>query len=169
MPPTQQRISPGYLADAYQEEFNRLRAGEAIQKMWARQPGLWKDNPEHARIIANRLGWISVIDSMNAETTALRDLAREISDSGVNDFVLLGMGGSSLAAEVFSQTFPVPRGKRFFVLDSTDPAAIQDVERSIDPAHCLFIIASKSGQTIETLSQFFYFHYRSRFVSRPLG
>src|SRR5690348_16495610 len=102
MPLTLQRISPGYLADAYHEELNRLRAGEAIQKMWARQPGLWKDDPEHARIITNRLGWITVLDSMSAEAPALQDLAREITGSGVNDVVLLGMGGSSLAAEVFS-------------------------------------------------------------------
>ena len=78
MPLTVQRISPGLLADAYQEELTRLRAGEAIQKMWARQPGLWKDDPEHARVIANRLGWIGVLDSMRAEAPAIQDLAREI-------------------------------------------------------------------------------------------
>ena len=160
MPLTSQRISPGYLADAYREESNRLQAGEAVQKLWARQPGLWKDDAEHARIIANRLGWIDVLDSMRAETPALRNLASDVKESGVCDLVLLGMGGSSLAAEVFSLTFPAPLGQRFFVLDSTDPASIQHVERSIDLAHTLFIVASKSGKTIETLSQFFYFHRR---------
>jgi len=161
MPLTAQRISPGYLAEVYQEESSRLRAGEAVQKMWARQAGLWKDDPEHARIIANRLGWIGVLDSMRAEAAALQDhLARDIKDSGVNDIVLLGMGGSSLAPEVFSLIFPAPSGRRFFVLDSTDPTSIQQVERSIDLTHSLFIVASKSGKTIETLSQFFYFHHR---------
>jgi glucose-6-phosphate isomerase len=160
MPLTFQQISPGYLADAYQEESNRLRAGEAVQKMWAKQPSLWKDDAEHARIIANRLGWISVLDSMRAEAPALRNLARDVKESGVRDIVVLGMGGSSLAAEVFSFTFPAPAGQRFFVLDSTDPASILEVERSIDLAHTLFIVASKSGKTVETLSQFFYFHRR---------
>ena len=61
MPLTAQRISPGYLADVYHEELNRLRAGEAVQKLWAGQPGLWKDDSEHARTIANRLGWIGVL------------------------------------------------------------------------------------------------------------
>ena len=97
---------------------------------------------------------------MRAETPALRDLARDIDESGVRDIVLLGMGGSSLAPEVFSLIFPAQGGRRFFVLDSTDPAAIQQVDRSIDLAHTLFIVASKSGETIETLSQFFYFHRR---------
>jgi glucose-6-phosphate isomerase len=160
MPLTAQRISPGYLADVCQEESNRLRAGEAVQKLWAGKPGLWKDDSEHARTIANRLGWIGVLDSMRAEAPALRDLAREIKDSGVSDIVLLGMGGSSLGAEVFSLIFPAPQGRHFFVLDSTDPAAIQQVERSIDLPHTLFVVASKSGKTIETLSQFFYFHRR---------
>src|SRR5260370_32977090 len=99
---TFQRISPGYLADAYQEELNRLRAGEAVQKLWARQPSLWKDDAEHARIIANRLGWVGGLDSMRAETPALRDLAREIQESRVRPIVLLGMGGSRLAGQVFS-------------------------------------------------------------------
>lgn len=160
MPLTAQRISAGYLADAYQEESNRLRAGEAVQKLWAGQPSLWKDDSEHARTIANRLGWIGVLDSMRAEAVALQDLARDIKDSGVSDIVLLGMGGSSLGAEVFSLIFPPPPRRQFFVLDSTDPAAIQQVERSIDLPHTLFVVASKSGKTIETLSQFFYFHRR---------
>lgn len=170
MPLTVQRISPGCLAEVYLEESNRLRAGEAVQKMWARQPGLWKDDPEHARIIANRLGWIGVLDSMRAEANALQDLARDVKNSGVRDLVLLGMGGSSLAPEVFSLIFPAPPGRRFFVLDSTDPTAIQQVERSIDLAHSLFIVASKSGKTIETLSQFFYFHHRLNQAGiRPVG
>ena len=160
MPLTAQRISPGYLADVYQEESNRLRAGEAVRKLWAGQPGLWKDDSQHARTIANRLGWIGVLDSMRAEAPALQDLPRDIRDSGVSDIVLLGMGGSSLGAEVFALTFPAPSAKRFSVLDSTDPAAIQQVERSIDLPHTLFVVASKSGKTIETLSQFFYFYRR---------
>jgi glucose-6-phosphate isomerase len=160
MPLTAQRISAGYLADVYQEEWNRLRSGEAVQKLWAGQPGLWKDDSEHARTIANRLGWIGVLDSMRAEAPALRDSARDIKDSEASDIVLLGMGGSSLGAEAFSLIFPAPQGRRFFVLDSTDPAAIQQVERSIDLPHTLFVVASKSGKTIETLSQFFYFHRR---------
>ncbi len=160
MPLTIQRVSPGLLIDAYGEESTRLRAGEAIRKIWARQPGLWKHDPEHARVISNRLGWISVLDPMRAESPALRDMARDIDESGVRDVVLLVMGGSSLAPEVFSLMFPAEGDRRFFVLDSTDPAAIQQVDRSIDLAHTLFIVASKSGKTIETLSQFFYLHYR---------
>ena len=82
MPLTPQRVSPGLLVDAYREESTRLRAGEAIHKIWARQPGLWKHDPQHASIISNRLGWISVLDSMRAESPSLQDLAR---DNGLLD------------------------------------------------------------------------------------
>ena len=170
MPLTIQRISPGYLTDAYQEESDRLRAGEAVRKLYARQPSLWKGDAEHVRIIANRLGWIGVLDSMRAEVPALQDFARGIDDSGVRDIVLLGMGGSSLAPEMFSLTFPPRSVRRFFVLDTTDPAAVRKVEGSIDLPHCLFIVSSKSGRTIETLSQFFYFQHRLNHAGiRPAG
>jgi glucose-6-phosphate isomerase len=170
MPLTVQRISPGLLADAYQDELTRLRAADAIPKMWARQPSLWKDDCEHARGIANRLGWIGVLDSMRAETSAILDFSRLISESGLRDVVLLGMGGASLAPSVFSLTFPALPGRHMFALDSTDPTAILEVERSVDLSRTLFIVSSKSGQTIETLSHFFYFHHRLAQVgARPVG
>jgi glucose-6-phosphate isomerase len=70
------------------------------------------------------------------------------------------MGGSSLAPEVFSLVFPAPGPprQRLFVLDSTDPASVLGVERAVKLPQTLFIVASKSGKTIETLSQFRYFH-----------
>ncbi len=170
MPLTVQRISPGLLADVYQEELTRLRAGDALQKCGPGSPAFGRMSAEHARVIANRLGWIGVLDSMRVEAPALQDRAREIHESGLHDVVLLGMGGSSLAPEVFSLTFPAPAGRHFFVLDSTDPTAILEVERSIDLSHTLFIVASKSGKTIETLSQFFYFHHRlTQAGIRPAG
>jgi glucose-6-phosphate isomerase len=168
---TVQRISAGLLTEGYHQELNRLSAGQAIQKMWSRQASLWKDDPEHARVIANRLGWIDVLDPMRAEAATLTGLAREIIASGVRYIVLLGMGGSSLAPEVFSLIFPAPGGQRlFFVLDSTDPEFVLEVERLIAPARTLFIVASKSGKTIETLSQFQYFHDRLHHAGiRPAG
>jgi transaldolase / glucose-6-phosphate isomerase len=71
--------------------------------------------------------------------------------------VLLGMGGSSLAPEVFRRTFS-PAGLRLHVLDSTDAATIAAVDAAVDPARTLFIVSSKSGGTIEPLSLFAHFH-----------
>src|SRR5262249_55648811 len=74
------------------------------------------------------------------------------------DVVLLGMGGSSLCPDVFRTTFgPVPGHPRLHVLDTTDPATIQAVRGAVDLPQTLFIAASKSGGTTETLSHLAYF------------
>jgi glucose-6-phosphate isomerase/transaldolase/glucose-6-phosphate isomerase len=167
-----QRIVPGRLAPAYEAELGRLRANQVIARLWARETSLWKAGGAHAETIANRLGWLSAVEAMRAEAHDLIAFGNEMAALGLHDLVLLGMGGSSLAPEVFSLLFPAPAdGRRFFVLDTTDPESIRAVEHSVDPARTLFIVASKSGRTIETLSQFACF--RSQLnqagVARPGG
>lgn len=151
--------------------MQRLVAASAIEKIWTKQPGLWKSDPDHARVITNRLGWIGVLETMRNAAAALAEFTEEIKQAELTDIVLLGMGGSSLAPEVFSLTFPRPAdGRRFFVLDSTDPASVLAVKKTVDLRHTLFIVASKSGKTMETLSQFFYFHHRLHAAGiRPQG
>jgi len=73
-------------------------------------------------------------------------------------FVLLGMGGSSLAPEVFRRAFAA---ERFHVLDTTHPAAVRRLAGSLDFARSLFVVASKSGATLETRCQLEYFWHRS--------
>ncbi|HEY4579442.1 MAG TPA: hypothetical protein VIG89_00285 [Candidatus Acidoferrales bacterium] len=156
-----QRIVPGRLAPAYEAELDRLRAQQVISRLWNREAGLWKDDSAHAGTIADRLGWLSVVEVMRSEAADLSAFSGEVAAAGLRDLVLLGMGGSSLAPEVFSLLFPAPAGgRRFFVLDTTDPESLLAVERSLNLARTLFIVASKSGSTIETLSQFSYFHNR---------
>ena len=111
-------------------------------------------------MIGNRLGWIGVLDKMHQDSGELQQFAQKIRKSGVRNIVLLGMGGSSLAPEVFALTFPAEPDRRFFVLDSTDPDSIQSVDRAIKLSETLFVVASKSGKTLETLSQFLYYHNR---------
>src|SRR5439155_14865108 len=80
--------------------------------------------------------------------------AKALAD-GFTDVVLLGMGGSSLAPEVLRLSFgQSERGLRLQVLDSTDPGAVLDIERSIELDKTIFIVSTKSGGTIETLSLF---------------
>jgi glucose-6-phosphate isomerase len=166
-----QRIVPGRLAPAYEAELGRLRAQQVIARLWNREPGLWKDDAAHTAAIADRLGWLSVVDQMRSEAADLTGFARQVSAAGLRNIVLLGMGGSSLAPEVFSLLFPAGLGgRRFFVLDSTDPESLQAIERAVDLARTLFIVASKSGSTIETLSQFQYFLARLQQANiAPLG
>ncbi len=152
-----QHIHVGALGDAWRAEVERLAAAQTIEHIWAKKPKVWKKEPEHKRVIANRLGWLDSIAPMQKAVGQIAAFAREVRSAGYRDIVLLGMGGSSLAPEVFSLTFPASGPGRFYVLDSTDPASVLSLERVVDLRTTLFVVASKSGKTIETLSQFEYF------------
>ncbi|MGH2744610.1 MAG: hypothetical protein ACRDSN_04005, partial [Pseudonocardiaceae bacterium] len=92
----------------------------------------------------------------------LNDFVEEVKADGFTDAALLGMGGSSLGPEVIRRSFgEIPDGLRLHVLDSTDPGAILELERTLDLPKTLFIVSSKSGGTVETLSHMKYFYERS--------
>lgn len=133
----------------------RLNASHAVERLWARDHRLWKQDPTD---IANRLGWLTIIEYMKDRAEDLRTFATSAQKRGIRDVVLLGMGGSSLGPEVFRATFGPSRGfPRLWVLDSTVPGWVQQVTQAIDPARSLFILASKSGGTIEVMSLFAHF------------
>lgn len=154
-----QQASLGSLQSAVDAALDRADRERFAQRVWEHDPTLWKPNPADQNEITNRLGWLTVIDTMRDALPRLSALRDDVRNAGFTSAVLLGMGGSSLAPEVLRETFGVAAGQpHLYVLDSTDPATIQSVERSIDLAHTLFIVASKSGGTIETLSHFTYFY-----------
>ena len=135
--------------------YARLEASQAIERLWAQDYRLWKPDPTD---IANRLGWLTIIEYMTDRTEELRNFAASAKTRRIRDVVLLGMGGSSLGPEVLRTTFGSSRGyPRLWVLDSTVPGWVQQVTREIDPARSLFILASKSGGTIEVMSLFAHF------------
>src|SRR3954468_4175013 len=142
---------------------------EVSRRIWAKDESLWGGPgvPE----IGNRLGWLTIPDEMRDEADDLKQFAAQCRADGLTDCVLLGMGGSSLAPEVFRQSFgSTGGGLRLQVLDSTDPGAVLAVEKSIPIDSTLFVVSSKSGGTIETLSHFRYFFEKagrdgSRFIA----
>ena len=125
-----------------------------VERIWKRDPGVWKPgDATHAAVIGNRLGWLDVIDVMRGELGRLTGLTTEVREAGFRNCVLLGMGGSSLCPEVLRTSFGSAAGQPVLhVLDTTDPAAISAISRQCEPKSTLFIVASKSGGTIETLS-----------------
>jgi len=132
-----------------------MSEAQVIPRLWAKDHRLWKPDPQE---ITNRLGWLTVVEDMRRQLPRLISFAREIREQGFTHVVLLGMGGSSLGPEVLRCTFGSARGfPRLFVLDSTVPSLVRDVTRSIRPAKTLFILASKSGGTIEVMSLYAYF------------
>jgi glucose-6-phosphate isomerase len=109
---------------------------------------VWTSDAAVQRSIANRLGWLSAPALMADSLPRLQEFASAVRRDGMTDVVLLGMGGSSLAPEVLRAVLGVaPDWPRFHMLDSTDPAAVRAVATA--PARTLYILASKSGSTIE--------------------
>ncbi|MBI4898301.1 MAG: glucose-6-phosphate isomerase [Actinobacteria bacterium] len=123
-----------------------------VERVWKRDASLW--GPPGASEIADRLGWLDVPERMRESIVELRTWAAEMHAAGFVQTVLLGMGGSSLGPEVLRRAF----GKSLRMLDGTDPGAVREVTEAIDPARTLFVVSSKSGGTIETLSHFAYFY-----------
>lgn len=132
-----------------------LQKRNVVERIWQKDHTVWKPDP---REITNRLGWLTVTDLMREQVPALVSFAEEVRDAGFRNVVLLGMGGASLGAEVLRRTFGSAAGyPELIVLDSTVPACVQAVTEAIDPVCTLFLVSSKSGGTIETLSFYKYF------------
>ena len=133
-------------------ETRRVRA-----RLQDRDHTLWKPSPVE---ISNRLGWLDSPRTMPAEAGRIRRAANAARADGFTRALLLGMGGSSLAPEVFRRTFGVAEGfLDVSVLDSTDPAAVLAFAEALDPARTLFIVSTKSGGTVETFSFMKYFFH----------
>jgi len=152
------RSFPSELQSLVAAASARLSASHAVERLWARDHRLWKQDPTD---IANRLGWLTIIEYMKDRTEELRTFATSAQKRGIRDVVLLGMGGSSLGPDVLRASFGSPHGfPRLWVLDSTVPGWVRQVTQAIDPARSLFILASKSGGTIEVMSLFAHFWER---------
>jgi transaldolase/glucose-6-phosphate isomerase len=155
------------ISDDLQEPIARrleqAQKEDVARRIWHHDETLWGGpGPE----IGNRLGWLTISQRMLDQCDALAEFTDQCRADGLQDVVLCGMGGSSLAPEVIRQSFGGRQGGGLdlHVLDSTDPAAIKAVEDAVDLERTLFLISSKSGGTIETMSQYHYF--RSK-VSNP--
>jgi len=145
------------LSTAIAQRVARAVREDVARRVWAKDESLW-GGPGVAEI-GDRLGWLTISDAMLERAHELVAFARGVADDGFRDAVLLGMGGSSLAPEVLWRTFGAPaEALDLHVLDSTDPAAILAVQEEIDLERTLFIVSTKSGGTLETLSLFEHFH-----------
>jgi len=148
-------MNPGAYLTHVEAALADLSYRDVVGRIWRKDHTVWKPDPKE---ITNRLGWLTVTDIMREQIPALQSFAQEVRDAGYRHVVLLGMGGSSLGPEVMRQVFGSAEGyPELIVLDSTLPAWVQSVTDTIDPAHTLFLVSSKSGTTTEPLSLFQYF------------
>ncbi|HET6280281.1 MAG TPA: bifunctional transaldolase/phosoglucose isomerase [Polyangia bacterium] len=139
--------------DAYDAELAAMVEKDALRRLWEGDATFFTPDPAHEKSIKNRLGWLRAPALMRTKLGELHEFAAEIQRDGFRFAVLLGMGGSSLCPEVLSRAAAsIPRGAdrlSLLVLDNTDPAAVAAVDKQIDLKSTLFIVASKSGGTIE--------------------
>ncbi len=141
-----------------------LVAGRVVERIRRKDHTVWKSGPAE---IANRLGWLDSPQAMQNRLSEIASVVEGVRDDGFNFALLLGMGGSSLAPEVFRKVFGAADGfLDLAVLDSTDPGAVLAFAERLDLRRTLFIVSTKSGGTVETFSFMKYFYKR---VAENLG
>ncbi len=159
---SRQRFTLGPYADAVNARQRSWSEANVTRRIWRKDATVWVPDPEEAALtpeLINRLGWLSIPEVMHDQLDTLHDFADGIRKEGFTHVVLLGMGGSSLAPEVYMTTFGnAPGYPPLTVLDSTHPASVHNITDSVDVANTLFLVSSKSGGTTETLSFFKFFH-----------
>src|SRR5579862_8449320 len=136
---------PQALDAGVQAALEDWRKEGKVRRLWAGDDTLWTGTDE-----ARWLGWLTIVDAQLKDAGHLDAVAADVKQAGFTDLLLLGMGGSSLGAEVLAQSFGSKPGfPRLQIVDSTDPAQIRRIESSIDLKRTLFFQSSKSGSTLE--------------------
>ena len=144
---------PADLRGPVDEAIARAVGERWASRIWARDTGLWTDDPEVATKIAQRLGWLDAPTAFEAEVAELTAFGEQIEGEGFSGALVLGMGGSSLAPEVLNDVYPASdKGLTVRVLASTHPEAVAAADATLDPQRTLRIVATKSGTTTETLA-----------------
>ena len=151
------------------EALGRLQSLDAGARLWQKDARLWSESPAVQASIVNRLGWLDAPSVMTAAVGNLTAFASEVRADGITEIVLLGMGGSSLAADVLARTFdPAVGGPTLTVLDTTDPDAVRSARARLALPRTLFLVCSKSGTTLETMALYRFFRAEvERAVTTP--
>jgi transaldolase/glucose-6-phosphate isomerase len=145
------------------QNVQRADKDKFVERIWKKDATLWKNDDAHKKIIANALGWLTVVEQMHANVKELVKFAKDIHKE-FDDVVVLGMGGSSLCSEVTRRVFGAKEGwPRLKILDSTVPSAVRALEDQLNLERTLFMVASKSGSTTEprVFHQYFYDRVKS--------
>ncbi|MCG4273115.1 bifunctional transaldolase/phosoglucose isomerase [Acetobacter senegalensis] len=145
---------PADLETAVQKGLKDWCKDGTIRKLWNKDASVWTGGEE-----AKWLKWLDTVDERLAHVAELESFQAEVKARGFKQVLLMGMGGSSLGPEVLAETFGKHEGfGHLYVLDSTDPQQVATYAKKIDPANTLFIVASKSGGTLEPNIMLAYFH-----------
>nr|MCU0345048.1 hypothetical protein [Ignavibacterium sp.] len=150
------KYSVGENSKIVDETIKKLNDENVIKRIWEKDYTVWSNKPTE---ISNRLGWLDSVDVTRKSVKEINEFVDEVRSEGYTQALLMGMGGSSLAPEVFRFTFGVKQDfLDLSVLDSTHPEVVMDYAKKLNPATTLYIVSTKSGGTVETFSfmKFFY-------------
>lgn len=143
---------------AFDAAIQKATTDNLVERIWQRDHTIWQPDPNE---VSDRLGWLDVAARMHGEVDDLRAFAEQLRGEGLTHVLVLGMGGSSLAPELFG-AFYSGNGLQLGVLDSTDPDAVRATAAAFDPRKTLYIVSSKSGGTVETFSFFKFFYNQAQ-------
>ncbi len=154
-------LAPAEIQHQYQQMLTDGAALDLQTRLAQKDLTLWSSNPQVQEKINTRLGWLDCIDSLHNQVDSILKISQGIYDQGFRHCILLGMGGSSLAPELFSKMYSNSNQEKALtleVVDTTSPDEIDHVLKSLNLHQTLFVVASKSGTTIESdcLFRFFY-------------
>jgi len=139
-------------ADSVEHVSREIQQLQVGRRIWGRDVSLWTRDPDEVEEAGNRLGWLTLPEQTGASLQDYSDLREQLVKEGYTHVLWLGMGGSSLAADVFSKLFPSSGGLELRVLDSTDPGEVRAASEWCTPQKTLYVTASKSGSTAEPLA-----------------
>jgi len=148
------KVYPGRLNKLFDTALNDFSNENVLERIFSKDYTVWSDKPDE---ITNRLGWLDSVETTKKSIDAIIAFSEEIKEKFKN-ILLLGMGGSSLAPEVFGKIFVSKTGyPKLTVLDSTDPDTVKYYSQTLKPEETLYVVSTKSGGTVETISFMKYF------------
>jgi transaldolase / glucose-6-phosphate isomerase len=162
----------GVLMDPVARRIASLEAESIQSRLWAHDPTLWTNDPAGQAEVEMRMGWTDSPEKARLCLPSYAEFAGEVQRLGIHRFLVLGMGGSSLTAEVLSSLFAADDSQDpgvqdgsavcLGILDSTDPAQVSQAAKDYPPDQSLYLVASKSGGTAEVTAAFDYFWAQSK-------
>jgi transaldolase / glucose-6-phosphate isomerase len=145
--------------------LDNLRRDDFPERLWRKDPTLWKSDPGQQAEIRKSLGWLHVPQKMETNLSPILDFVAEVKGAGLKHVVLIGMGGSSMAALVFQRTFTTAsEGLPLHILDTTEPSSVARIDCQASAGETLFVVSSKSGTTLEVRALNDYFYDRVKAV-----
>ncbi len=151
------------LSNSIKKRIEDLGNKQIVNRIYEKDPSVWSENKEDSRDIQNRLGWLDAPFISSSTIEEINHFRDEVLQAGFTHVLLLGMGGSSLAAEVMSLSFRgYAEGLNLTILDSTDPRQVKIADENNPKGKTIFIVSSKSGGTTEVQAYLKYFYQQMK-------